>query len=128
MELKEKIQQAENKLAEAIASQQPEKVAALYTEDARFLPDGGQTIKGRADVRSFFESIFAQGIVAGEFITSEVDQDGLNVSEIGKFSLFVRNAGGQLESVVSGRYFVLWKKVDGVWLLHRDVVSRDKAD
>ncbi|WP_426119095.1 YybH family protein [Pseudomonas sp. DSP3-2-2] len=128
MSLKDQIQLAEIKLADAIASQNGQIVAELYTDDARFLPDGAPTLKGRTEIASFFEDIFRKGIVAGKFTTLEVDGDEQAATEIGAYQLFAQSPQGQRITAVAGRYLVTWKRIDGAWQLHRDVVSRDKSD
>ena len=128
MSLKEQIQLAEQKLASVMSTQNGKSVAELYTHDARFLPDGAPTLKGRAEIASFFDGIFRKGIVAGAFTTLEVDGDESAATEIGEYQLFAQSPEGQRVTAMEGRYLVTWKCTDGVWLLHRDVVSRDKSD
>lgn len=125
MNLKEQIQNAEHELATAVASQNSQNVAALYTSDACFLPDGAPTLVGQSAIAEFFEGLFANGIIGGAFTTLDVDGDEHAATEIGAFELFAQTPQGQRVTAVTGRYLVTWKRLNGVWRLHRDVVSRD---
>ncbi|MCY1549946.1 hypothetical protein D9M68_861530 [compost metagenome] len=126
MSLKDQIQAAEHKLTEAIASQEIQNVIALYTEDACFLPDGAPTLTGKAQIGAFFESLFMSGIVGGRFTTVDVDGDDHAATEIGAYELYVQAPDGSRMTAAAGRYLVTWKRIDGQWRLHRDVVSRDR--
>ncbi|WP_109511971.1 YybH family protein [Pseudomonas ovata] len=124
MSLKDQLQQAEHALADALATRNSQVVANLYTADARFLPDGGPTLKGRAEIAGFFDTLFKHGIVGGMFTTLEVDDHDHTASEIGEYQLFSESPQGQRLTAAAGRYLVIWKRIDTVWKLHRDVVSR----
>ncbi len=53
----------------------------------------------------------------------EVESYGDTAMEVGKLTLF-DSGGGTLDEA---SYMVIWKNVDGDWLLHRDIWSSDLA-
>ena len=126
MLLKEQIQSAEDKLAAALEAGDSAAVVSRYTEDARLMPHGMPTFTGRKEIAAFFEGAIAQGIVAGRFTTVEVEDWGDTATEVGAYELFARTPDGTRVSADTGRYFVQWKKIDGEWLLHRDMFNHDK--
>lgn len=127
MSLKEQIQSAEDKLAAALEAGDSAAVVSRYTEDARLMPHGMPTFAGRKEIATFFEGAIAQGIVAGRFTAIEVEDWGDTATEVGAYELFARTPDGTRVSADTGRYFVQWKKIDGEWLLHRDVFNHDKG-
>ncbi|MDF3831590.1 nuclear transport factor 2 family protein [Cupriavidus basilensis] len=124
MTLHDQIQDAETALADAIASRDSAAVVALYTADARLLPDGGPTMAGSREIASFFDQAFSQGIVGSNFVTLEVDGSAEYVIEIGKYELYAQSGNGPRTVAGSGRYLVAWKCVEGKWRLHRDIFNR----
>lgn len=126
MNLKKEIQTAEHCLSVAISSQNSRSVSDLYTDDASFLPDGAPTVSGRENITIFFEQLFAAGVIAGEFVTLDVEGDDSHAIEIGAFTLFAQSPNRERIVAGKGRYLVYWKRIEGVWKLHRDVVSRDQ--
>ena len=126
MLLKELIQSAEDKLAAALEAGDSAAVVSRYTEDARLMPHGAPTFTGRKEIAAFFEGAIAQGIVAGRFTTIEVEDWGDTATEVGAYELFARTPDATRVSADTGRYFVQWRKIDGEWLLHRDIFNHDK--
>lgn len=125
MTLHEQIQAAANSLAAAVESSSVEQVVALYTEDARLMPNGQATLRGKLEVGAFFEQAFQMGIVSAKFSVIEVEAHGEEASEIGRYELYARTPAGELVMADRGRYLVLWKQVGGKWLLHRDMFNSD---
>nr|WP_246533243.1 nuclear transport factor 2 family protein [Pseudomonas lalucatii] len=123
MTLISEIQAAENSLAEALASGDVHKFTALYTEDAQLTPNQAPTFSGRDEIAAFFESTLQQGIVAGSFQTLEVEGFGETAVEIGNYVLFAELAPGQRVEAGRGKYMVLWKRIGGRWLMHRDLFN-----
>ncbi len=127
MTLKEQIQAVENALAAAISKKNSADIADLYAVDARLMPHGVPTLSGRTAIQGFFEHAFNRGIVGGKFTTLEVEGTGDEASEIGSFELFVETSPGVRGTAEKGRYFVMWKRVEGQWLLFRDIINSDEA-
>jgi uncharacterized protein (TIGR02246 family) len=122
MALKDDIQAAQDQLADAVSAGDPARAAALYTEDAHLLPQGGPTCTGRDAIAAFFAGAFGNGIVAARFSTEDVDGDERQATEIGRYELFAA-PGGEQVLAAEGRYLIAWRKVDGAWRMHRDMFN-----
>lgn len=93
-------------------------VASRYTEDAQFMPPNAAIINGRAAVQEFIQGIMDAGLTI-ELETTEVRGGGDIAWEIGIGE--IKTADGQV--VDEAKYIVLWTKVDGDWLMHRDIYN-----
>jgi len=94
-------------------------VAALYTEDAQLLPPDQEIVSGRAAIQEFIARTNLPGGPALEIVTVETLVFGDHAYRQGSFRL--KEPGGS--AVASGKILELWKKVDGQWLIHRDMWS-----
>lgn len=94
-------------------------VAALYTEDAQLLPPDAEIVNGRAAIQEFVARTNPPGGAAIDIATVETHVFGDYAYRQGSFQL--RDAGGAAGA--SGKFIELWKKVDGQWLIHRDIWS-----
>lgn len=69
---------------EAFATQDAERLAAFYADDARLLFHGQPTIRGRAAVDTVFRDAVSGGPATMRFVTDEVIADGSLVVDIGR--------------------------------------------
>uniref|UniRef100_A0A914X524 DUF4440 domain-containing protein n=1 Tax=Plectus sambesii TaxID=2011161 RepID=A0A914X524_9BILA len=88
--------------------------AELYDPDGYFAPHGRDPVKGRAGIESYFKQDMAEGVKSVQIITEEVNGSGDWAFERGSYHL-QGNRGTE-----SGAYLLVWKKVDGTWLIHND--------
>ena len=96
-------------------------VAALYTEDAQLLPPDMEVVSGRAAIQEFVAKNNPPGGPAFEFATIETLVFGDFAHRQGSFT--VKGPNGAAPE--TGKFIELWKKVDGKWLIHRDIWSRN---
>ena len=94
-------------------------VAALYTEDAQLLPPDMEIVSGRAAIQEFVAKTNPPGGPAFEIATVETLVFGNYAHRQGSFK--VKGSNG--EALEAGKFIELWKKVDGQWLIHRDMWS-----
>jgi ketosteroid isomerase-like protein len=92
-------------------------VASFYTADAVLLPPHQEPVSGRAAVEEFFARTNAEGAPAVELATIETFVFGDHAWRQGMFRIDGPGAG----QPASGKFVELWKKVDGSWLIHRDI-------
>lgn len=90
-------------------------VADHYTENAQVIAPGAPVAAGREAITEFWRSTIASGIKNLTLETAEVESDGNLAYETGALGI-VSNDGGRS----TARYVVVWKRVGGKWLLHRD--------
>lgn len=110
-------QAAVDALVERFAAHDAAGVASFYTEDAVLLPPDAEPLTGRAAIQEFFARTNAVGTPPAEFATVETFMFADHAWRQGSF----RVAGAGTDAPVSGKFVELWKKVDGAWLLHRDI-------
>jgi uncharacterized protein (TIGR02246 family) len=123
MALKDEIQAAQDRLAEAVAARDPQRAASLYAPDARLIPQGGPACNDPDAIAAFFAGAFANGIVGARFTTGEVEGDEVQAIEIGRYELFAAPPGGDRVLAAEGRYLVVWRMVDGNWRMYRDMFN-----
>jgi uncharacterized protein (TIGR02246 family) len=123
MALKDEIQTAQNRLAEAVSACDASRAASLYTDDARLIPQGAPACADRNAITAFFAGAFDNGIVGAAFTTDEVDGDDTQAVETGRYELFAAPPGGERVLAAEGRYLVVWRKRDGEWRIHRDMFN-----
>lgn len=92
-------------------------VAALYTEDARLLPPGGDPVDGQAAIAEFWGSLIDSGVAQAKLMTDEVEAFGDTAYEVSHYAML--DAEGNV--LGEGRYIVIWKRTDAGWKLHRDI-------
>lgn len=112
------IQANFQEMGQAMANSKPELLATYFTEDALLKFPGLTAVKGRKAIAELHEKMIEQGISVRP-TTTEVENFGNIGYEIGNFQLL--NKEGQ--TVDTGTYVTIWKKVDSKWKLYRDVVS-----
>jgi ketosteroid isomerase-like protein len=95
-----------------------EGAVSFYAEDAIIQPDGAPQIRGRdaiaASYRHFFEdSRLKEFYAKGSHIT--VSQSGDLAYELGVNRTVLADPEGDLVDV--GKYLLVWKKIDGEWMV-----------
>lgn len=92
-------------------------IAGLYTEDAEAYPANSEAVKGRQALQGMWKSAIDSGITRFELTIREVQASGESAIDIGNYVL--RTTDGTVAD--RGNYMVLWKRVGGRWLMHRDM-------
>jgi ketosteroid isomerase-like protein len=123
MTLKDEIQAAQDRLAEAIAARDAKRAALLYTNEARLIPQGAPACTDHDAITAFFAGAIDNGIAAARFTTDEVEGDERQAVETGRYELYAAPPGGERILAASGRYLVVWRKVGGEWRMHRDMFN-----
>lgn len=97
-------------------------LASCYTEDAQMLVANMDVITGRSAIASVFKFTAVKGHTL-DFKTHELEvHDGVAV-EVGRYTRR-RDDGSTFDR---GKYMVIWKRVAGGWLIHRDMFSTSLA-
>ena len=97
-------------------------VANMYTEQARLLPPNADVVEGKKEIEKFWKGVMDIGIREIELRTREVESFGDTIIEQGAATLYCDG------NVVfdSGKYFVMWKRINNKWKLHRDCWNSSK--
>jgi ketosteroid isomerase-like protein len=117
-EAKEGIARAQQRFLDMFAMNDVAGIGACYTEDAQMLPANMDVISGRAAIASVFKFTAVPGHTL-EFRTHELEVHDASAIEMGTYTRR-RSDGSAFDR---GKYMVMWKRVDGEWLIHRDMFS-----
>jgi len=111
------IEAGNKKVSAAMTKGDAAALAALYTTDAQAFPPNSDVVKGRAAIQAMWKGVLDSGVTGLEVVTTEVEAQGPFASEVGTYVVKLKDG-----SVADrGKYVVVWKKVGGKWLLHRDI-------
>jgi len=111
------VEASNKKFIDGVAKRDAALIASTYTEDAEAYPPNSDAVKGRAALQKLWQSVLDSGIAAFELSTSEVDSAGDLAYEVGTYVMKTKD--GKVAD--RGKYCVVWKRVGGQWLLHRDI-------
>lgn len=118
MAIRDEVDAIDAGFGEALATQDAERLASFYADDARLLFGGQPIIRGRAAVDAACRAMVADGPVSLRFVTEEVIADGSLVVGIGR----TVSPSGQSKYVVIYR-----RQADGSLKLIVDAPSSDGA-
>ena len=99
-------------------------VAAVYTEDGVVMAPGAETVQGREAIQALIE----QDLSANEGNTLHIDSVEHAMSgDLGfaRGTYSVTDADGN--TVDTGKWVEVRKKVDGKWYIHRDIWNSDSS-
>lgn len=102
----------------AVRTGDTSEVLKLFTEDAIYSPDGKTLLTTGEDLAGYWEAVVDSPAVNG--VLEVVDIEWLAPEafvELQRYEVF----DAQGESLFGGYASLLWRKVDGVWLIARDV-------
>jgi uncharacterized protein (TIGR02246 family) len=120
---KAKIETVNAKWVELFNKGDFEGIAQLYTVDATAFPPGSAMVKGRAAIGTMWKGM-AEQVSNAKVTTQEVKRLGPTAArEIGTFSLMTK---GPTPKEVTGKYLVVWERVQGEWKLAADIWNDGK--
>lgn len=111
------VEAGNKKFSALAASKDAAGLAALYTTDAEALPPNGDVVKGRPAIQAMWKGVLDSGVTGVDLATAEVEAQGPLAFEVGTYVIKVKDGA----VADRGKYVVVWKKVGGQWLLHRDI-------
>ncbi len=98
-------------------------VAQLYTIDAIAFPPGAALVRGRAAIGTMWKGM-AEQVANAKVTTLEVKRLSPSAArEVGTFALTTK---GPSPKEISGKYLVLWQRVQGDWKLAADIWNDGK--
>ncbi len=112
----------------AYALAEPDSVVALYTDDALYLPAGGDVRRGKGVLRGefgFLARIREQGGTARiDFESVDRGASGDLAYDVGYYRLQIEQADGTTRPASRGKFATTWKRGDdGHWRIHVDSFS-----
>jgi uncharacterized protein (TIGR02246 family) len=111
------------RLSAAVRNGDAAAAAALYTEDGTLLPPNSDFITGRENIQTFFQAVIDGGLKGLNISTLELDIQDDSAHEMGTYEM-VADGGVVIDN---GKFIVIWKRLDGKWLLHRDMINTSRS-
>jgi ketosteroid isomerase-like protein len=118
---KKEIEAANKNIAELLAKNDSVGFANSYTEDAKFMEHNLPALEGRAAIQSFWSKFMIAGGNDIQLNTLEVWGDAKTITEEGLYELKSKTGA----TLGKGKYIVIWKSINGKWLIHRDISNSD---
>ena len=109
--------------SEAVMAGDAAKLASLYTEDAQAFPPNAARVDGRAAIQKMWADVLASGVKKMDIKTGDVQESDGYAYETGTYSI----SGEADKHIDHGKYVVVWKQVQGKWMMHRDIWNSDMA-
>jgi uncharacterized protein (TIGR02246 family) len=119
MNVRDEIQMRNEAFRLATAAGDAVALAAFYTEDAWFLPQGSAEIQGRLAIERLWQERLKR-IAEVQLSTIDVVLLGNDhAREVGHFTVRTKADGPD----VTGKYLVVWQRIAGEWYLAADAVN-----
>jgi ketosteroid isomerase-like protein len=99
----------------ALTSNQPERCAELFTEDAQIIPEDEPMVEGTEAIVAFCHNVTSPELTYHTTRTLSLRRGDLAIEQ-GTYR--VRNVQ-QGKDVEDGQYLAVWKQVDGTWKIYR---------
>jgi uncharacterized protein (TIGR02246 family) len=114
------IEATNARFVEAANSGDTAGVASLYTEDAVLLAPNAPMMRGRQEVKAFFDGMVAQmGLPKLQLNTKQVEEHGDTAWEVGAYTMTLQGVSDE------GKYIVVWKRQGNDWKLAADIWNTD---
>jgi ketosteroid isomerase-like protein len=91
----------------------------LYAEDGQLLAPGGAFLRGRPEIQAYWQSRMDTSVRQAELEMLDLEDYGDLALERTRYTM--RDGHGRV--VDTGKYVVLWARVNGHWELHRDILN-----
>ena len=111
------IEAANKQFVAALARQDAAGLAALYTTDGEAFPPNSDVVRGRAGIQKMWQGVLASGVASATLTTRQVESSGDFAYESGAYEMKTKDG----TAADRGKYVVVWKRVTGKWMLHRDI-------
>jgi uncharacterized protein (TIGR02246 family) len=107
----------------AVETGNVEAIGALLAPDIVSLPPDSPIVSGRDAVKQLWASAITEyGMTSFRITTDNLDVVGDLASEVGRATMTMAPPGGKSETTTI-KYLVVWKQLNGKWLLHRDIYN-----
>lgn len=110
---------------ELIKSKDSAEIAQMYTEDGAFMPPNASIGKGREVIEQNWAAMLNTPGFELTFAPEQivVSSSGDMALDRGTYQLTVAPEG--TEQVDTGKYVVVWRKIDGEWKAAADIINSD---
>ena len=99
-------------------------VAAIYAEDAVYLPPHHETVHGRQAIREYLKAPLSRGVSDLAFDVTSIKQQGPIAWDVGTYRMTIpQNEESKRED--QGKYLTLWRRIGEIWFIAADAWSTD---
>lgn len=101
-----------------------DKIVAMYTDDAILMPPDAPAVVGHDAMKQYLVADMAASKAAG--LSMALDQDASGVSgDLGWHAGTFHVNGASGSAVGTAKYVEIWRKLNGKWLMIRDIWNTD---
>ncbi|MEM7367474.1 MAG: DUF4440 domain-containing protein [Bacteroidota bacterium] len=111
------------KFSSYVMNSDAEKIADAYTTDGKIFPDNRDIMEGREALVRYWTSPEGYQTTYHKITPSEISIEGETAYDYGYYEGKSKNPEGQ-ESSWSGKYVIVWKKLDNDWKIYLDMWNR----
>jgi uncharacterized protein (TIGR02246 family) len=122
---REGVAQSNRRFADAATRGDARAMAAVYTEDAVFLPLDAETLRGQAAIESFWHGGIRMGIRGLELETLQLEDAGALAYEIGRYTLCFEPERDAPVTDLATHIVVHRRQQDGSWRRAVEVFHRN---
>lgn len=97
-------------------------LATYYTEDAEMLPPNVPPVRGRANIRAFWATVWPLQATL-TMSPARIETGGDIAIETGTWTWTVHLSGGEQRD--HGKYIHTWRRIDGNWLIAANIWNSD---
>ena len=120
------IKQAEAAFATAMRTNDIDSLMNAYGAEAMFMPPNLPPAHGQSAIRAAWTGFLGQFASTDITLTSDdVQRSGDLAVETGRYLVHVVPKGTTTSVTDSGKYVVVWKKMDDRWKIYRDIFNSD---
>ncbi len=101
-----------------------EGVAALYAQDAVYLPPHHEAVHGREAIREYLRTPIGHGVADLAFTVSYIKQQGPTAWDVGTYRMMMPQSDGTMKED-KGKYLSVWTSKGRSWVLVADAWSSD---
>lgn len=99
-------------------------VAAVYAEDAVYLPPHHEAVHGRQAIREYLKPPLSHGVSDLAFDVTYIKQQGPIAWDVGTYRMTIpRN--DEIIKEDHGKYLTVWRRIGERWLIAADAWSSD---
>ncbi len=108
-------------LESAFNRNDPTAVAALYADDAEILPPDRPAVTGISAIQSFYRDEVVRDISFDSTSTWSVVRGDMAIEQ-GTYKMRDVSQGRDVET---GKYLLMWKYINGIWKVYRQIMNTD---
>ena len=99
-------------------------VAAVYAEDAVYLPPHHEAVHGREAIREYLKPPLGHGVTDLAFDVTYIKPQGPIAWDVGTYRMTIpQNEGSKRQD--HGKYLTVWRRIGERWLIAADAWSSD---